>query len=514
MGKKYVIGIDSGTSVVKAVLFDLEGNELYVSSRKTPVEEKFFGWSEYDMDIEWSEITNAIKNLLSETKINPEDVMSVGICAKCGGACFLNQDMKPVRLGVLWNDARCAEMTSEWIDNGKMQQLFEATGSWQMTSSIGFLLPWFKENEPEALEKSKVICAPDNWVCYKLTGELAANASDFFNSCDENRQISQKGLEISGISDMADKFPPLINPWEIGGYVTKEAEAQCGLKEGTPVVNMGWDAMCSTAGVGCVEAGQANIILGTSGVDIVVLPEKATSPMLGSQSIHNVPGHYAQMIAPLTGTPNSDWYVKNFTYEDKCRAEKENRSVYTLFDEEIQKVPAGCNGTIYHPYMNAAGERAPFTDTNARGNFFGLTQHSDRMVMLRAVYEGMAFSNKHCLDAYTYPVHDIRMSGGGTKSPVWCQIFADVCNANITLVNGTEYGAKGAAWNSLVATGYFKDHKEAANVFCKIDRVYKPIPENVAIYQDLYEVYKQIPAALKPAWEARSKFLSKHGFQG
>ena len=134
--------------------------------------------------------------------------------------------------------------------------------------------------------------------------------------------------------------------------------------------------------------------------------------------------------------------------------------------------------------------------------------------MLRAVYEGMAFSNKHCLDAiltlYTIsgcPEEELNRLYGARYLP-------DVCDASITLVNGTEYGAKGAAWNSLVAVGYFKDHKEAAETFCKIDRIYNPIPENVKIYRDLYEVYKQIPAALKSAWDARGKFLTKHGFQG
>ncbi len=134
--------------------------------------------------------------------------------------------------------------------------------------------------------------------------------------------------------------------------------------------------------------------------------------------------------------------------------------------------------------------------------------------MLRAVYEGMAFSNKHCLDAYTYPVSDIRLSGGGSKSPVWCQIFADICNAPISLPSGTEFGAKGVAWNAALAAGFFKTWKEASDTFCKVTRVYEPKPENVKIYADLYEVYKDIPFALFPAWDKRKAFLGKHGFEG
>lgn len=514
MKEGYIVGIDSGTSMVKAALFDMEGKEVCVAARSTPVEEPHFGWSEFDLDVDWGEVAHVLRDLMEKSRVDDKEIKAVGLGGKGVGVAFLDKDKRPCRKGILWNDARCAQMTKEWIESGKMAKIFSQTSNWLMTGDVGMLLPWMKKHEPEVLEKTEYFCVNTNWMCYNLTGEFGSNATDMYSQIDATRKYSDKVMEIEGILDLKDKFLPLHNPWDVVGRVTRKAAEQTGLAEGTPVASIGWDVVCCSAGVGAVDDGQANIILGTSGVIMLTMPKFATSPMLGCQTIHNVPGKWQQLIAPLTGTPNTDWFIKNFTYADKVRAEKEGRSVFALFDEEIAKVPSGCNGTIYHPYMNAAGERAPFTNTDARGNFFGLNLHSDRMVMLRAVYEGMAFANKHCLDAYTYPVSDIRLSGGGSKSAVWCQIFADICNATISLPGGTEFGAKGVAWNAAYAAGIFGSWKEACDAFCKVERVYEPNPANVAIYQDVYEIYKMIPGALFPSWAARTRFLSKHGFEG
>lgn len=513
MKNGYIIGIDSGTSMVKAALFDLNGNEICVAANATPVEEPRFGWSEFDMDTDWAMVAKTTRDLFAKSGVDNSQILAVGLGGKGVGLCFLDKDCKPARKGILWNDARCASMTKEWLESGKMLEICKHTGNILMTADVGVLLPWMKENEPEVLEKTKYFCVNTNLMCYRFTGNFGSCAADFFSQIDGSRNYSEEAMKIEGIWDLRDKFLPMHDPCELAGHVTDAAAQQTGLRAGTPVVALGFDVVCCTAGVGAVSAGQANIIIGTTGAILLNNPN-FTPSFLGSQVTSCSPDNWLQAIAPLTGTPNNEWFIRNFTYEDKVRAEKEGRSVYSLFDEEIAKVNPGCNGTIYHPYMNPAGERAPFSNINARGNFFGLNLHCDRPTMLRAIYEGMAFSNKHCLDAYTYPVNDIRLSGGGTKSPVWCQIFADICNATISLPSGTEFGAKGISLIASYATGIYDSLKAASDAFCKVVRVYEPIPENAKIYADVYEIYKQIPFALFPAWQARTDFLKKNGFAG
>jgi sugar (pentulose or hexulose) kinase len=210
----------------------------------------------------------------------------------------------------------------------------------------------------------------------------------------------------------------------------------------------------------------------------------------------------------MTATPHVDWFMETMGYADKVRAEEEKRSVFDLYDEEVAKVPPGSGGVIFHPYMSPTGERAPFTKTTAKACMFGLGFHSDRYVVLRAIYEGIAFSNKHCLDVYPVQIHDVRLSGGGAKSPVWCQIFADIFNSTIRIPSGSELGAKGSAWNAAFGTGLFKTREEAVDSFCKVERVYEPNPTAVAKYAELYEIYKSLVPHYYDAWDARAKFLA------
>ena len=192
----YIIGIDSGTSMVKAALFDMQGNEICVASRSTPVEEPHFGWSEFDMDVDWKEVAGVISDLMGKCGVDKKEVLAIGLGGKGVGVCFLDKDNRPARKGILWNDARCAGMTREWIESGKMEQIFGATANWLMTGDVGILLPWMKEHEPEVLERTAHFCLNTNWMCYNLTGEFGSNATDFYSQIDETRTYSYKVMEI------------------------------------------------------------------------------------------------------------------------------------------------------------------------------------------------------------------------------------------------------------------------------------------------------------------------------
>ena len=511
MDKSYVIGIDSGTSVVKACVFDMQGNEIAVINRKTPVQELHPGWSEFDMDVDWRETALAIKEAIAKAKVNPKDIKVVGVGGKGVGCCFVDKNIKPLRLGILWNDARTVPLMVKWIADGTMDEIFEISGNWLMPGDMGLLIPWLAEHEPDMLNRTHTIMLPTAWLAYNLTGELYANATDVYSQLDAHKsEYSERIFRLEGITKYRHIYPELCQPWDNVGSITKKAADQTSLIAGTPVIRLGWDVVACTAGVGAIHDGQANIILGTSGVIEVVLPKPSFQPKrLGLQSIHSVPNKWLQLIAPMTATPHVDWFMDTMGYADKVRAKEQNRSVFDLYDEEVSKVPAGSGGVIFHPYMSPTGERAPFTKTTAKASFFGLGFHSDRYVLLRAIYEGIAFSNKHCLDVYPVPIHDVRLSGGGAKSPVWCQIFADIFNSTIRIPSGSELGAKGSAWNAAFATGLFKTRDEAVDSFCKVERVYEPNPTAVAKYAEVYDIYKSLVPQYYDAWDARARFLAE-----
>jgi sugar (pentulose or hexulose) kinase len=374
---------------------------------------------------------------------------------------------------------------------------------------LGLLIPWLAEHEPNAIASTHTIVLPTTRLTWKLTGEHVANRADVYSQLNAlTGEYSERIFEIEGISHLQRIFPQLANPWDIAGTITAVAAHETGLAIGTPVVRLGLDLVACAAGVGAVEDGQANIILGTTGAIELVSPAPSFTPKnMGLQYIHSIPNKWLQLIAPMTITPHLDWYVNTMGLADQLRASSEKRSLFSVLDEEVGKIEPGSGGVIFHPYMSAAGERAPFTKTAAKANFFGLDLRSDRHALLRAIYEGIALANKHCLDAFPTAIKDIRLSGGGAKSSVWCQIFADVFNETIRIPSGTELGAKGAAWNAAFALGIFKTRQEAVESFCRIERIYEPNLERAKCYSEVYEIYKQLIPNMFEVWEARARFL-------
>jgi sugar (pentulose or hexulose) kinase len=510
MKNTYIVGIDSGTSMVKASLFDFQGHEIAVAHRKTPTFELRPGWSEFNMDVDWRETGLAVKELLAKADVHRDEIQAVGVTGKGIGCCFVDKYFRPIRAGILWNDARTLPLMEGWIADGRMDEIFEISGNWLIPGDLGLLIPWLAEHEPKALASAHTIVLPTTRLTWKMTGEHIANRADVYSQLNASTgEYSERIFELEGITDWQSLFPRLADPWEIAGTVHAAAAEETGLAEGTPVVRLGLDLVACAAGVGAVADGQANIILGTTGaIEVVSSQPRFTPKNMGLQFIHSIPGKWLQLIAPMTITPHLDWYINTMGFADKVRADTEERSLFSILDEEVAKIEPGSRGVIFHPYMSAAGERAPFTKTSAKANFFGLDLRSDRHVLLRAIYEGIALANKHCLDAFPTAIRDIRLSGGGSKSAGWCQIFADVFNETIRIPSGTELGAKGAAWNAAFALGLFKTRQEAIDSFCRVERVYEPNLHRAEIYSEVYEIYKQLIPNMFEAWDARASFLN------
>lgn len=520
MAKEYVIGIDSGTSVVKTALFDMKGNEVVVHTRSTPVIEERFGWKEFDMDTDWRETALCLKELMekaNEKGITKDDILALGVGGKGQGVCFLDESMRPIRTNILWHDARTFDMMVKWMEpGGKMEQIHAINGNWLYSGNMAIVLPWLKYNERETLDKAHTFTALTSWLTYQLTGVHKLLRSDMFTLLDgKTREYSDEVFEIIDMQDYRHLFPEPVDPDKPVGTITASAAEQTGLAEGIPVVNMGWDVVCCQSGVGAIKDGQANVIFGTASVISVVMPFTPTTPeRSGVVAPHAIPGKWVQAFAPMTGTVAIDWFVQNFTHADQQRAKNEGRSMYEIFDEEISKVPIGSHGVIFHPYLNMVGERSPFINTAARGNFFGLTTLTSRAMMHRALYEGLVFADRHSLESFAYDITEVRLSGGGSKSPILCQMFADICNMPVSKSAGSEYGAKGVAWNAAWVAGAFATQEEACEAFCGIDVTYMPNPESVQKYQEVYEIYTAFQPKMEEAWDMRMDYLKKYGYEG
>ena len=220
---------------------------------------------------------------------------------------------------------------------------------------------------------------------------------------------------------------------------------------------------------------------------------------------HTVPGVFYKTSQAQVAAGNLDWFEREFCAADREEAKKRGVSVYDVINEEIAKIPVGSGGVMYLPLLQ--GERAPFVKPEARGVFFGLGDWNTRAHLLRAVFEGVAYSTRHNMEAMIKEgkLGTTFISGGGSKSQVWCQIIADCLGSTMKVPVGADSGSRGAAINAGVAVGAFKDHAEGVKRMVKIGREQSPLEQNVSKYDQLYQMYKHLIKAVWPIWEESAK---------
>ena len=254
MSKQYIIGIDSGTSKVKTVLADLRGRELAIAAETTPVETPFDGWSEYDLQKDWQNVARAVQKLLFQNRVNPDEIMAVGVTGKGWGCCYLDAKNRPARKGILWNDARSGPYIQKWAESGILSEAFKISGNYYYTGDCGPITRWLMDNEPQTVKQVASALFPTDWIAYKLTGKLRlveGDASSLFDMY--SRAYSDKLFDLLGISAMRSRFPAPASSSEVTGEVTTAAARATGLKAGTPVVLAEVDVSSCATGVGVID---------------------------------------------------------------------------------------------------------------------------------------------------------------------------------------------------------------------------------------------------------------------
>jgi sugar (pentulose or hexulose) kinase len=509
MAKRYVLGIDTGTSAVKAVLADLHGVEVGVRTETTPVESPHAGWSEFDLQTDWLRVADAVRQLLSDTGIDPEEILAVGVTGKGWGCCYLDHDLHPARKGILWNDARSAPYISEWARSGVLSEGCQISGNYFYTGDCGPVTRWLVDHEPETVRRVATVLFPPAWIVFRLSGKVKlayGDASSLFDI--RRRAFSDRLFEILGIRSVRDRFPQPTECTEIAGEVTHEAAQATGLKAGTPVVLGEVDVSASATGVGAVRAGDVCIILGTAHIVSICLDEPIFEPEVGLQMTH-VDGKFLKLVPPAIATPNLDWYLETMGHADRAQAEAMRQDVFQYLEGKLAEIPPGAEGVVYHPYLSPMGERCPFTKLTAKGNFFGLGLQHSRHHLLKAIYEGVAFSALDSLTACQTPLTRVMLSGGGARSSVWAQVEADVLGRPVQVPAGTEFGARGAILTALVAMGHYPDHRTALAAVGSDGRTFHPDAARHALYQEVFGLYRQITRHLWDDWDLRAEILER-----
>jgi xylulokinase len=426
------LGIDIGTSSVKAVLMDESGTVVEQASSPLSILRPHPFWSEQDPTGWWEATNSAVSDLDLQRR---DAVKAIGLSGQMHGATLLGADNQALRPAILWNDGRSAEQCAAL--EASIPSLGQITGNRAMPGFTAPKLQWVRENEPEIFEQVKSVLLPKDYVRLRMTGDLASDMSDSAGTLWMDvgkRDWSDAMLAATGLN--RGHMPKLFEGCEFTGELRAELAEAWGMSR-VPVAAGGGDNAAGAVGVGVVQPGDAFLSLGTSGVLFLANGGYAPNPADGVHSFcHSLPGRWHQMSVILSAASCVDWAVKLCGLSDAA-------AMFAAI--EARGAPASTE--MFLPYLS--GERTPHNDPNAKGVLFGLTHESDAAAMGRAVLEGVAFAFRDGLDALTDSgahVDSITVIGGGAKSHYWGKILASVLDRPLIYRDGGEVGpANGAA---------------------------------------------------------------------
>ncbi|HET7560650.1 MAG TPA: xylulokinase, partial [Limnochordia bacterium] len=467
-----VLGIDIGTSATKTLAIDASGRVIARATREYPLLQPQPGWAEQDAEDWWRASRETIRAVMHSADLRGEDVAAIGLSGQMHGSVFLDASGEVVRPPLLWCDVRTsAECRLIEAAVGGREKLVELTGN---PALEGFTAPkavWLREHEPEHFGRVAKLCLPKDYVRFRLTGEIACEVSDAAGTLlfDVKRRAWSEPV-LDALQIPRSWMPPVYESQEVCGRVTGRVAAETGLAAGTPVVGGGADNTCGALGAGIVAPGRVLASIGSSGVILTQADGFALDPKGRVHSFnHSVPATWYLMGVTLAAGLSLRWFRDQFGRIEQAAAELSGLDAYDLLGREAAGSASGARGLLFLPYLN--GERTPHADANARGVLFGLSGAHTRGDVVRSILEGVTFSLRDSVEIFrelNQPAAQIRVIGGGAKSPLWRQIQADVFGAEVLTLAIDEGPAFGAALLAGVGAGWFAGAAEAAEALVKI----------------------------------------------
>lgn len=500
--KKYILAHDLGTSGNKATLFDLDGNliksafypyELFTGEGNT-AEQRADDW--------WKAVCETSKSLAS--LVNNKDIAGVSFSGQMMGCLCVDKSGNPLYNALIWADMRSEKQAEQIAAKIDSHSFYGITGHRLSASYSLTKLMWIRDNLPEAYKNTYKMLNAKDYIIFKLTGRFVTEPSDASSTCllDLNRlEWSDDIIKASGLDK--DKLPEIIRSVDIAGGITSQAAGLTGLCAGTPVVCGGGDGCCAAVGTGVVKEGRANCCLGTSSwISLAAKKPVKDKDMAVFNFAHIVPGYIMPCGTMQTGGGALSWAVNKVFFKADGISEEEKSLVYETVNKEVKLSPVGANRLLFLPYL--IGERSPRWNSNAKGDFIGLTINHTRGDMLRAIMEGVGFNLDIILNIFknsSNKIEGLTLTGGGARNSAWTEILCDIFGLPIAIPEKlAEATSMGAAITAGVGIGALKSFDEAEK-FIKIQSKIFPNTETQEKYNESKALFDEAYYALKPLFE-------------
>ncbi len=488
-----IIGIDLGTSMIKAAAFSLDGETLAVASRRPTL--RHVGKDRIEQDFE--EVVAAVGAVVSEVRAAVGvPVLAIGITGQSDGLWLLDAKGYPVRPAISWLDGRGNATLQRWMDNGVYEAVFRRNANAIFPGCQAPFLSVLAETEPHMLEAAATASYLKDGVLQRLTGVRVTDASDaslpFLDI--RSRQYDLEALRMLGLERYERLLSP-VTPAPGQAFPLNAAGADLtGIPAGTPVHAGPFDLPACAIGAGVNTVGEGLIIIGTTlACEVLVDKIDVDAEPMGMTLCMPQPGRWMRAVPAMVGTASLDWVL------DLVGSKPE------ALESLLAQSEPGARGVTALPYYSATGERAPFCDVNARGQLAGLTVGATRADLVTAVCESVAYAARHCIEAAGLNGR-LMVCGGGSNSRVWCQIIADVLQKPLHIARRPEVGARGAAMTAMDVAGIAYDR----GVWTSPEGIIEPNPV-ASHYREGFADYLDTVAAARSLWRSKAQRKTLRG---
>jgi len=493
----YLVGVDVGTTVSKAVVVDVDGNIIGNGQREYSCIYPKQNWVEQNGEMLVKMTFEACREAVLNSGIDPAKIISVGFSTQRATFALLGENNEIIGENFyVWQDNRAASEIEYIASKISADELHEISGM-PLTPTFSLeKIIWIMRNEPEKYRKARRIVQVPDYVMYRF------GAEDLFtevtNACSSGmidiKKLCWSDKILNTFEIDRGKFPRLVNPGTSVGKVSKEAAEKTGLAAGTLLCSGSGDQQCASLGAGVIKDGHASMTLGTAGLLVVgtekLIIEKKSGLMTSSTASL---GLYELEGIQLGAASSYKWICDIIGGSEKAVSRDLGINPYGLIDQYLLKSPVGSNGIVFMPFLSGSGY--PYWNSEAKGTFTGLKFSNTKSDMLRSVMEGITLESKDMYETMKsagVKIKSLAITGGATKSPVWRQVIADMFNVEIKLLKVTDATGIGTAILAGVGSGLFKNAEEGVAKMVKFTDIIKPIAQNVEKYNKIYKIYKEI----------------------
>lgn len=491
-----LLGIDVGTGGTRAVVVDEAGGVVASATNEhAAFASPQIGWAEQDPRDWWRATTEAVRGVLAQG-VGADEIACVGFSGQMHGAVMLDERDEVLRPALIWCDQRTDPQCKAITERVGAERLIELTSNPALTNFTLTKLLWVREHEPEMWSRFRTILLPKDYVRLRLTGERATDVADASGTLlldVANRRWSDAMLDTLELE--RSSLPALFESPEITGRVSAAGAEATGLRAGTPVVAGAGDQAAGAVGMGIVRPGAVSATIGTSGVVFAATSRPAMDKKGRIHTFcHAIPGRWHVMGVTQAAGLSLRWFRDRFG----AGGDSDGADPYDLLSKEAATAPPGSDGVLWAPYL--MGERTPHLDPHARAALVGLAASHTRAHVVRAILEGVAFSLRDTLTIFAemdVPVENIRLGGGGARSPVWRQIQADVYGRAVEILAAEEGAAYGAALLAGVGAKVWPDVDEACASAVRVAERVEADGPSVAAMDKSYAAYRALYPALR-----------------